>query len=189
MPLPSNDSPTLFVQIGLKQPAKPFPLHTDVGVLKWRLQGTDENLVPLLINCWPSEVGDGSCDVNIEYELVDTNLELADVTISIPLPWVSGLSESLDGFWAFVLRMGCNPVVGECDGAYAHESRRNQLVWSLPLVDLTNKTGALEFSAPKAIPNDFFPLNVSFTSKISYAHIKVSGDFLLRKTAIVLFSD
>lgn len=73
-------------QIGLKQPAKPFPLHTDVGVLKWRLQGTDESLVPLQINCWPSEVGDGSCDVNIEYELAHTHLELADVTIIIPLP-------------------------------------------------------------------------------------------------------
>lgn len=58
----------------------------DVGVLKWRLQGTDETLVPLLINCWPSEVGDGSCDVNIEYELVDTDLELADINISIRLP-------------------------------------------------------------------------------------------------------
>ncbi|KAJ8965255.1 hypothetical protein NQ314_004267 [Rhamnusium bicolor] len=72
--------------IGLKQPAKPFPLHTDVGVLKWRLQSTDESLVPLLINCWPSEAGDGSCDVNIEYELAHTNLELIDVNITIPLP-------------------------------------------------------------------------------------------------------
>ena len=25
-------------QIGLKNPAKPFPLNTDVGVLKWRFQ-------------------------------------------------------------------------------------------------------------------------------------------------------
>lgn len=57
-----------------------------MGVLKWRLQGTDENLVPLLINCWPSEAGDGSCDVNIEYELTHQELELADVVIFIPLP-------------------------------------------------------------------------------------------------------
>ena len=73
-------------QIGLKQPNKPFPLHTDVGVLKWRLQGTDEAFVPLLINCWPSEAGDGSCDVNIEYELSHLDLELVDVNIYIPLP-------------------------------------------------------------------------------------------------------
>lgn len=73
-------------QIGLKQPAKPFPLNTDVGVLKWRLQGTEDSLVPLLINCWPSEAGDGSCDVNIEYDLAHQNLELCDVNIVIPLP-------------------------------------------------------------------------------------------------------
>lgn len=34
-------------QIGLKNPAKPFPLNTDVGVLKWRLQTTDESALPL----------------------------------------------------------------------------------------------------------------------------------------------
>lgn len=73
-------------QIGLKQPSKPFPLRTDIGVLKWRLQTNEENMVPILINCWPSESGDGGCDVNIEYELTHTNLELADVNIRIPLP-------------------------------------------------------------------------------------------------------
>lgn len=34
-------------QIGLKIPAKPFPLNTDVGVLKWRLQTQDETALPL----------------------------------------------------------------------------------------------------------------------------------------------
>jgi len=37
-------------QIGLKNAAKAFPLHTDVGVLKWRLQTQDENLIPLSSN-------------------------------------------------------------------------------------------------------------------------------------------
>ncbi|XP_060520172.1 coatomer subunit delta [Cylas formicarius] len=142
-------------QIGLKHPSKPFPLHTDVGVLKWRLQSVEESFVPLLINCWPSEAGDGSCDVNIEYELAHANLELADVNVHIPLP------------------IGCSPVVGECDGTYTHEVKRNQLVWSLPLIDSGNKTGSLEFNAPRAIPTDFFPLTVTFTSKTSYASIKI----------------
>ena len=34
-------------QIALKNPSKPFPLNTDVGVLKWRLQTTDESNIPL----------------------------------------------------------------------------------------------------------------------------------------------
>ena len=35
------------MQIGLKNPAKPFPLNTDVGVLKWRFQTQDEAFIPL----------------------------------------------------------------------------------------------------------------------------------------------
>lgn len=73
-------------QIGLKNPSKPFPLNTDVGVLKWRLQTQEDGAVPLQINCWPSENGEGGCDVNIEYELEHKNLELQDVVIAIPLP-------------------------------------------------------------------------------------------------------
>ena len=41
-------------QIALKNPAKPFPLNTDVGVLKWRLQTTDESNIPLSSTFFPS---------------------------------------------------------------------------------------------------------------------------------------
>lgn len=34
-------------QIGLKVPSKPFPLNTDVGVLKWRLQAQEESALPI----------------------------------------------------------------------------------------------------------------------------------------------
>lgn len=34
-------------QIGLKNPTKPFPINTDVGVLKWRYQTQDESAIPL----------------------------------------------------------------------------------------------------------------------------------------------
>jgi hypothetical protein len=40
----------------------------------------------LSVNCWPSPSNDGSCEVNIEYELENDSLSLYDVTISIPLP-------------------------------------------------------------------------------------------------------
>ena len=75
-------------QIAMKNPAKPFPTNTEVGVLKWRYQTTDESKIPLSINCWPSENGQGGCDVNIEYELEQSveHLELEDVVISIPIP-------------------------------------------------------------------------------------------------------
>ncbi|KAF4073096.1 hypothetical protein AMELA_G00254810 [Ameiurus melas] len=141
--------------IGLKNPEKSFPLNNDVGVLKWRLQTTDESLIPLTINCWPSESG-SSCDVNIEYELQEESLELNDVVISIPIP--SGVGA---------------PVIGDLDGEYRHDSRRNVLEWCLPVVDVKNKTGSLEFSIAGQ-PNDFFPVNVSFVSKGNYCDIQAT---------------
>ena len=146
-------------QIGLKIASKPFPLNTDVGVLKWRLQAVDESALPLSINCWPSENGENGCDINIEYELEHSYLELNDVQINIPLP------------------MGCTPIVSEYDGEYTHEPRRNILVWSVPLIDASAKSGSMEFSVPSSKPSDFFPLHVSFTSKTPYARIKVRRIF------------
>lgn len=143
--------------IGLKNQEKSFPLNSDLGVLKWRLQSTDESLIPLTINCWPSESGTGSgCDVNIEYELQDEGLELNDVVITIPVP--SGVGA---------------PVVGDLDGQYNHDSRKNILEWSLPVIDEKNKSGSLEFSMDGK-PNDFFPINVSFVSKRNFCGIQVA---------------
>ncbi|XP_063492634.1 coatomer subunit delta isoform X4 [Symphalangus syndactylus] len=141
--------------IGLKNPEKSFPVNSDVGVLKWRLQTTEESFIPLTINCWPSESGNG-CDVNIEYELQEDNLELNDVVITIPLP--SGVGA---------------PVIGEIDGEYRHDSRRNTLEWCLPVIDAKNKSGSLEFSIAGQ-PNDFFPVQVSFVSKKNYCNIQVT---------------
>lgn len=40
--------------IGLKNPEKSFPVNSDVGVLKWRLQTTEESFIPLTSKCfWP----------------------------------------------------------------------------------------------------------------------------------------
>jgi hypothetical protein len=44
----------------------------------------------VLVNCWPTPTDDGSCDVNIEYELENDKLALYDLLISIPLPYVLG---------------------------------------------------------------------------------------------------
>lgn len=93
--------------------------------------------------------------MNIEYELEQVDLELNDVQISIPLP------------------IGCSPIIGECDGQYVHEARQNTLVWSLPVIDASTKSGSMEFSASNCTPADFFPLHVSFTSKTPYAKLKV----------------
>lgn len=62
-----------------------------------------------------------------------------------------------------------------CDGDYQHEARKNVLLWSHAIIDASNKSGAIEFSVPASIPGDFFPVQVSFTSKVSYADLRVSA--------------
>ena len=42
----------------------------------------------MLVNCWPTPSNDGTCEVNIEYELENEGVTLHDVVISIPLPYV-----------------------------------------------------------------------------------------------------
>ena len=141
--------------IGLKNPAKPFPLNTGVGVLKWRYQTTEESEIPLSINCWPSDNGAGGCDVNIEFELENTELELRDVVITIPIPHGVGA-----------------PNVAECEGEYTHDTRKGALLWQHPVIDATNKSGSMEFSVSGS-PDDFFPVTLSFTSTKPYSGIGI----------------
>ncbi|XP_050415443.1 coatomer subunit delta isoform X1 [Patella vulgata] len=141
--------------IGLKNPDKAFPLNQDIGVLKWRFQTQDSSFMPLSINCWPSENGN-KCDVNIEYELEQDELELEDVLISIPCPTGVGA-----------------PVVGDCDGDYTYDSRKATLQWNLPLIDTSNKSGSMEFTIA-GHPDDFFPVNVSFMSKKSFCDLQIT---------------
>uniref|UniRef100_A0A2S2PH53 Coatomer subunit delta n=1 Tax=Schizaphis graminum TaxID=13262 RepID=A0A2S2PH53_SCHGA len=140
--------------IGLKNPTKPFPLDSEVGLLKWTLQSQEESAIPLSINCWPSENGYGGCDVNIEYNLEHADLELNNVTVTVPLPF------------------GNAPVIQECSGVYSYEPKKNVLIWSVAVVDSSNPTGSIEFEAPKSIASDFFPIKVDFMSKSSYNKIK-----------------
>ncbi|XP_042908362.1 coatomer subunit delta isoform X2 [Parasteatoda tepidariorum] len=154
--------------IGMKNSAKPFPVNVDVGVLKWRFQTQDESHIPLFINCWPSENGNGGCDVNIEYELQNEALELNDVEIQIPVP--------------------STPVVTECEGMYEHESRKNRLVWKLPVIDSNNKSGSMEFTC-SGKPSDFFPVTVEFDSFSSFCNIKVADVVTLDNEPVKYFSE
>lgn len=73
----------------------------------------------------------------------------------------------------FVTRSGVGaPVVGEIDGEYHHDNRKNILEWTLPVINSENKSGSLEFSIAGS-PDDFFPVNVNFFAKRTYCNIQV----------------
>jgi len=153
-----NVDKKLFAQnsvLALKQGGKGFPLNNEIGVLKWRLQTKDEDLIPLTINCWPNENED-SCEVTIEYELQQKDLELNNVIIYIPVPAGVGA-----------------PVLGDMDGDYNYDAKKCILEWKLPIISASNPNGSLEFSIP-ACPDDFFPINVSFYSTKTMCSIAVN---------------
>ena len=65
------------------------------------------------------------------------------------------------------------PVVTDCEGEYHHDSRKNTLTWSHPVIDSSNRSGSMEFSIA-AHPDDFFPISVGFVSKRPYCDLEVS---------------
>ena len=117
------------------------------------------------VNCWPNDSGN-SCEVNVEYELLNVNLELREVQIEIPIPSNAGA-----------------PVVSEIDGNHQFESRRGSLFWRLEVIDQHNSTGTLVFTTGSANTSSFFPIRVNFYSP------KIISDISVRVIRIFLSSN
>jgi len=139
--------------LGLKDPSRPFPSGSPLGILKWRMQTRDEARVPLLINCWPSASG-GESYVNIEYEC-QAGFDLHNVIIAIPVQSA--------------------PSVTQVDGDFKFDSRKGLLLWTVDLIDDSNSNGAMEFKVPVADSDSFFPVEVSFSSANTLCDVKISS--------------
>ena len=228
------------------------------------IQTTDESMVPLTINCWPSASG-GESYVNIEYDCT-VDFDLQNVAIAIPLPalaaspkvnqvgllsclcsqhkgllivcrqWlrvletvildyfslcdavsaVSGFTGMLahafcivrgvpdqcyyrsqqhsislyehwmaeeltliaDQLWKIQIRL-CFAVVFTCfslsqlgesqcvvqvDGDWRYDARKSIMLWSIDIIDDSNRTGSLEFVVPNTRAESFFPVTVNFNA-------------------------
>ncbi|RKO87376.1 Mu homology domain-containing protein [Blyttiomyces helicus] len=141
--------------LALKNATRPFPVNQSLGILKWRFMSKDENAIPLAINCWPSPSGTGSCDVNIEYELQNSRLELRDVIVSVPFPGSTP------------------PTIGDVEGHYQIDRQHRTIEWQMPIIDQSNRSGVLEFSVQSEDVGGFFPIKVSFTSARPYCDLEV----------------
>ncbi|KAM3219518.1 coatomer subunit delta isoform X1 [Capsicum chacoense] len=158
--------------LGLKDPNRPFPAGQGgdgVSLLRWRMQSTDESILPLIINCWPSVSGSETY-VNIEYE-TPAKIDLQNVVISVPLP---ALREA--------------PNVQQIDGEWRYDSRNSVLEWSVLLIDNSNRSGSLEFVVPAADPAVFFPISVRFTASRTFSDVKVVNVLPLKGGATPKYS-
>ena len=152
----------------MKDASKGFPVGRPVGVVRWSLSTTDEALVPLTINCWPEDEGDGVMNVNVEYEL-KRPMELYDVVIRIP---------------------GCGnaPEIVSVDGSHTHDAKEEVLDWKLDMVDGSNKQGTLEFNINARDADDFFPIAVTFRSKSLYYDAPIASVTAIDGDAPVAYS-
>ncbi|KAL7416841.1 hypothetical protein BDY24DRAFT_205327 [Mrakia frigida] len=156
--------------VALKDSNRDFPVGKGLAVVKWKLGSTNEAIVPLAINCWPSPSTDG-CDVNIEFELEAKHLTLRNVVISIPLPPNS------------------YPKVSSNTGEWTVNSITNCLDWTTDSIDADEPSGTLEFSVSGTEdPDTFFPVGVRFVSAGSLAEVKVDSATLVESGEEVTFS-
>ncbi|KAI0323020.1 hypothetical protein OF83DRAFT_1160826 [Amylostereum chailletii] len=157
--------------IALKDPARGFPINQSLAVLKWRYAGKDESYVPLSINCWPTPSNDGTCDVNIEYELENEGLNLYDLVISIPLP------------------AGSYPEVSSHTGEYQINPASHSLDWSVPLVTPEDRSGSLEFSINGDDVGVFFPVKVHFVGQGNTVGVRVASVSRVENGEDVVYSE
>lgn len=63
----------------------------------------------------------------------------------------------------------------QADGDWRYDSRRNALLWSIDLIDDTNRSGSLEFVVPACDPDTFYPIEVSFSSAHTFCDIGIEA--------------
>lgn len=132
-----------------------FPLGRGVGILRWSYGS--EDAAPITVNCWPEDEGSGSINVNVEMELVRTDLVLYDVNILLPL----GTTDP--------------PVIDAIDGVYKHDPTAGMMCWHFDSVSAANATGSLEFTIPGRNVDAFFPVQIGFRSEKLLCPIAVIG--------------
>ena len=134
---------------------KGFPVNRPVGVLRWSYAG--EDAAPLTINCWPEDEGSGTINVNIEMELLRTDVVLQDVNILLPL----GTTDP--------------PAIESIDGVYKHDPRAGMMCWHFDQVDANQSSGSLEFRVSGSNVDAFFPVQIGFRSETLLCPIEIGS--------------
>jgi len=140
----------------LKDPSKGFPTAKPVGILRWTHASSNDDLIPIKINCWPEEESRGQMNVSIEYTM-DQKIELHNVRIRIPL----GTHDA--------------PSIVSMDGSYKHNPSTNEMIWMIDLIDQSNSSGSLEFNIAQKSADAFFPISVQFTSQQLFCNVEVTS--------------
>ncbi|EDN05648.1 coatomer subunit delta [Histoplasma capsulatum] len=145
--------------IQLRDPSKSFPHNISIGVLRWRVTGTDNtDVLPITFTVWVNR-GTQSSTVTIEYELNGSE-PLRDVVVTIPFGAVE-------------------PTVTNYDAVY--EVTGDSLDWNIGTVNESNVSGSFEFESedPNSDENEFFPMTVKFQKESPFVDVDVQSVSLM----------
>jgi hypothetical protein len=147
--------------LALKDPSKPFPIGTALGIVRWRLQNTSDFVPPISVNCWP-----GDSAVTIEYECERDDLVLTNVQICIPMG-------------------GAHPEVGDVDcGTHSYDPSSQNLIWCIDKIDGDNNQGSMEVNLDSSVDaSAFFPVDIQFFGESCVAGVLVT-DVLSNDTGL-----
>lgn len=66
------------------------------------------------------------------------------------------------------------PKVNSCDGQWRVDKQQNSLLWTVDLIDDSNRNGSMEVVVDKSSPDSFFPCTVKFVAKETLCDITVA---------------
>ena len=177
--------------LGLKDAARGFPTNSAVGVLKWRQVTTDESLVPLVVNCWPTQTGGDSYEVTVEYELSSSypSLEIRNLVVQVPAP-VDSVPSIVPSIGQANFSKREAAVTWEVSGQsllcafHPHPMSTLALALALnltlalppqvPIIDSGSSSGTVEFHCTgMGSADSLFPIQVSFSATSTLCDLQV----------------
>lgn len=63
----------------------------------------------------------------------------------------------------------------QVDGDWRFDARKSVLLWTIDLIDDSNRAGSMEFVVPAADSDSFFPVEVYFTSPKTLCDIAITS--------------
>ncbi len=60
----------------------------------------------------------------------------------------------------------------QVDGDWRYDARKSIMLWSIDIIDDSNRTGSLEFVVPNTRPESFFPVTVNFNATKTLCQVR-----------------
>jgi len=113
----------------VRDASKAYRANAPAPLLRWQSKKYDEAFLPVTVSCWQTSTADGTTIV-LELELTDSSVALDEVIVRFPAAPSS------------------RPQISNAEpGEAVYDAGTQQIFWQIPLLDNSESTANLEFSA------------------------------------------